>query len=112
MMRLNEKRFLEENSSLEKKTKVKYKHNCGFVYIIANEAFPDSYKIGITTDINRRLAAYQTCDPFRRFKVLHYRFVNNKSEIEKNILDKFQTDIIKGEWISNSKVRTILKSFE
>lgn len=44
----------------------------GFIYIISNSNFPDFYKIGVTTDISKRLRTYQTSSPHRNFKVEHY----------------------------------------
>ena len=55
-----------------------HKPKAGFIYGISNPAFPGYYKIGITQDLDKRLASYQTYDPHRQFKVEHYRFVEDK----------------------------------
>ncbi len=44
----------------------------GYVYIISNKNFPNHYKIGVTTDIERRLQNYQTSSPFRDYKIEYY----------------------------------------
>jgi len=42
---------------------------------------------------------YQTGDPFRRYKVEHYRIVEDARLEEKNILDIHKINISSGEWI-------------
>ncbi len=86
------------------------KPKCGIIYLISNPAFPDNYKIGITRDLGKRLNTYQTGDPNRGYKVEHYKFVEDIREEEKNFLNKFNTDIVKGEWINNNKVKEIFLS--
>jgi len=75
------------------------KYECGFVYVIANPAWPEHLKIGMTTEMNDRLASYQTGDPHRKYYIKHYEFVLNRRETEKSILQKFNINIEKGEWI-------------
>lgn len=83
------------------------KPRCGILYLISNPAFPNLYKIGITQDLDKRLASYQTYDPYRRYKVEHYIFVPDMRAVEKNILNQFKTDLAKGEWINTDKVKQI-----
>lgn len=83
---------------------VKLDTKAGFVYVISNPAFPGKYKVGMTTDIESRLATYQTYDPNRLFKVERYMFVEDRREVEKEILRKYSVDIDKGEWVSTEKV--------
>jgi len=91
----------------QEKTSSKPKLKCGILYLISNPVYPDMYKIGITQDLNKRLATYQTYDPFRRFKVEHYKLVNDMREEEKSILSKYQINISVGEWIDDEKVKEI-----
>lgn len=100
MLKLNESR---SNQTIKIKNKVT--HKSGFVYIISNPAFPGKYKIGMTKDVNNRLSQYQTYDPHRQFKIEHYIFVEDKRAVEKRILDLYQIDIDKGEWISEEKAK-------
>lgn len=72
----------------------------GMVYIISNPAYPDHFKIGMTIDLKKRLASFQTYDPFRRFKVEHYEFVLDRRDTERSILSKFCEDSDIGEWVS------------
>jgi hypothetical protein len=71
----------------------------GILYLISNEAWPGYVKVGITKNLHARLSTYQTCDPFRRFKVEHYRIVEDARVEEKNILDIHKINISSGEWI-------------
>lgn len=107
MMKLLKQR--EEN--IEKKTKNRLDIKCGFLYVISNPCFPDYVKIGITKDLKFRLSAYQTCDPFRRFKVEHYRFFDDIRQKEKEILDTYKVDVSKGEWIEKKNLNDLLVKF-
>ena len=82
----------------------------GFVYCIANPAFPKHVKVGITKDINKRLQNYQTYDPYRAYYILCYRFVENKKETEKKLLNKYKLNLDKGEWVSDLTVVNFVKS--
>lgn len=82
---------------------------CGVVYLISNPAFPGMFKIGITQNLDTRLATYQTYDPLRRYKVEHYKFALDMRKKEAEILEKFKIDIVKGEWINNTQVKEIFK---
>lgn len=95
----------------EKKVKEKPVLKSGILYLISNPIFPNLYKIGITQDLNARLSSYQTYDPHRRYKVEHYKFVDNMREEEKNILKKYRIDISVGEWIDNKKVKEMFTEF-
>jgi hypothetical protein len=96
-----------ETQEREEKINLKPKLKCGILYLISNPVYPGMYKVGITQDLNKRLATYQTYDPFRRFKVEHYRFVDDMRIEEKTILSKYQINISTGEWIDNKKVKEI-----
>ena len=71
----------------------------GIVYIIGNPIFTEHYKIGMTMDLNSRLSSYQTCDPFRKYHIVKYQFVEDRKKIEKCLLS--HPNILKeeGEWV-------------
>jgi len=97
--------FLKESLSRPGTLKPK----CGIIYLISNPAFSGMYKVGITQDLDRRLASYQTYDPYRQYKVEHYKFVPDMRAEEKEILNLYKTDVAKGEWVNAEKVRKIFK---
>lgn len=97
--KLNEFRSKNNGSEIIVK-KSKEKIESGLIYIISNPAFPGYYKVGITRDIEKRLSAYQTCDPLRRYKVEHFVFCLNARAEEKRILDDFSVNIVQGEWVN------------
>lgn len=108
MMKLNKSR-VENLTEVVITKKSRLNINSGFVYIITNESFPDKAKIGMTKDVKKRLSTYQTYDPYRRFEVKHYKFVENAKEVEKEILNKFSVDIDKGEWVSTLQVKELIE---
>lgn len=71
----------------------------GLLYLIGNHSFPEHYKIGITVDIEKRLAQYQTYDPHRSYKVIKYDFVLDKSLCEKRVLSSKVKEDGLGEWL-------------
>lgn len=81
----------------------------GYIYMIKNPVWPNKTKIGITTDLSKRLSSYQTYDPDRNYYIASYEFVLNKKTIEKQIIEKFSVDLDKGEWISDSDCEKIIK---
>jgi hypothetical protein len=95
LLKLNESRRLSVVTTTKKLPSTK----SGIVYIISNEAWPGYVKVGMTKNLLNRLSSYQTCDPFRKFKVEHYKVVENAREEEKRILDLYKIDISSGEWI-------------
>lgn len=102
LMNLNNERSKKEIASV----KVQFqKPKCGIIYLISNPAFPGMYKIGITQDLGKRLSQYQTADPLRRYKVETYKFVEDIRTEEKKYLELFEADIVKGEWVSNPKIK-------
>lgn len=72
----------------------------GYLYIITNTAFDGWVKVGTTDNLSKRLHVYQTCDPFRRYKVVYSIHHPKYREAEQRIKDTmkaFALDI-KGEW--------------
>lgn len=83
---------------------------CGFVYIIKNDCYPNHFKIGITSNVERRLATYQTYDPNRSFYVDKKYFVENTRIVENNLLNAFSNyDKHNGEWVEIAKYDTVVK---
>lgn len=96
--------------------KLKFSRGCkpkdckeGQVYIIANPAWPDYLKIGMTVDTGDRLASYQTYDPHKAFYIKNYEFCLNRREAEKGILERFNVHLAEGEWIKYSDSTHIIK---
>jgi hypothetical protein len=110
LMKLNEQRFNEKSNTRVSKNKLK--QNCGFVYVITNPSFPNSYKIGMTSNLDARLSTYQICDPNRSYKIEHYAFVMDRKKVEKDLLNNMNLNIIKGEWVNNEKVKELLISLQ
>lgn len=69
------------------------------IYLLENPVFPDHYKIGMTIDLDQRLSAYQTCDPYRRYKIIKYEFVLDRVLLEKELLCHPHIINEEGEWI-------------
>jgi hypothetical protein len=94
--------LMKESLSRDNATKItnkKLKNNNGIIYVVSNPSFPNCYKIGITKNLHKRLQNYQTYDPFRAYKVEHYRFVENAPLVEKQILETLKLNLVKGEWL-------------
>lgn len=75
----------------------------GLLYLIENPAYKQHYKVGVTVDIEKRLAQYQTYDPYRSFKVVKYDFAIDKSKAEKYILKQKTDEDGLGEWLLKPK---------
>lgn len=82
--------------------------NSGFVYVVSNPAWPEHLKLGMTTNPHKRLASYQTGDPYRSFKIEHYEFVSDRKSVEKYLLNQFDVHIETGEWIKGVKAKHVL----
>lgn len=61
----------------------------GYVYVISNKAYKGFYKVGIAKDIQKRLKAFQTYDPKRRYKLERQFKCSNYIEVEKLTHEKF-----------------------
>lgn len=62
--------------------------NSGYLYIVTNEVFPNWCKIGITGNLKERLHLYQTCDPFRRYKLVYSLHHPDYKKAEKLLKDE------------------------
>lgn len=81
----------------------------GFIYSIGNPAWPNHLKIGMSSNVEKRLAGYQTYSPLRDYYRVHYEFVLNKRQTEKDILTKFNHSIESGEWLKDTSVESIIE---
>ena len=79
-----------------KPSNIKEEETGGFVYIISNPKFYGSYKIGITSDPEKRLNSYQTSDPERVYKIEYKKQTEHFQDIEKEIIKTYPS---KNEWI-------------
>lgn len=87
----------------------------GLVYLIANPAWPEHLKVGMTIDLESRLASYQTYDPFKAYYIKNYEFCLDRKTAEQELLEKLNLHVEEGEWIRHSDslgVIQILRSFE
>jgi hypothetical protein len=74
----------------------------GFVYVMTNPAFPGWVKIGSTTDLQSRLAGYQTGDPHASFEYNHYKFFPLRKQVEAKLHLQFGNRRGTGEWFEIS----------
>lgn len=109
LMKINLSRSIQDYEDYVSKSKT-IKPKCGILYLISNPAFPGIYKIGITQNLEKRLAQYQTGDPYRLYKVEHYKFVDDMRVAEKEILDTLKLNIVKGEWVKTEEVKKLFIS--
>ena len=66
--------------------------------------------MGITHDIKIRMNTYQTADPFRRFMVEKYKFLEDTKKLEQEILKEFGNKD-NGEWLPNDHKETIISKY-
>lgn len=109
LLKLNENR--RENTKI-KIVKSGNKTESGIVYLVSNPVFEGYLKIGMTKDLNGRMKTYQTCDPLRRFKVEHWKIVENAKTAETLLLKHYKIDIAEGEWALEANVREIFCSIK
>lgn len=107
LLKLNLQREEIEEVKIKKS---KIKTNSGIVYLISNPAFEGFLKIGMTKNLVDRLRSYQTYDPMKRYKVEHYRVVENAREEEKYYLTHHKISIAKGEWVYKENVKELFLS--
>lgn len=98
--------------TLKPKTNITEKSKAGIVYCIQNPAWPQYRKIGMTKNLNSRLANYQTSDPHRAYSVVTYVTVANARDTEKDILDSLHLDLKKGEWVLVSESERIFSELQ
>ena len=81
----------------------------GMVYLIANPAWPDYLKIGMTIDVDDRLASYQTYDPHKAFYIKNYEFCLDRRSAEQKLLERFNFHLAEGEWVKYTDSLEIIK---
>ena len=81
--------------------------SAGHVYLISNPAFPVHYKVGVSYDVHRRLAQYQTYSPYRDFVLDKYDFVLNKFKTEQILLNHPLLNKASGEWVKKENAVTV-----
>ena len=81
----------------------------GMVYLIANSAWPEHLKIGMTIDLESRLSSYQTYDPFKAYYIKNYEFCLDRRAAEQELLDRFNIHVEEGEWIKHSDSLEVIK---
>lgn len=84
----------------------------GFVYCVSNPSFVGYVKIGISKDIKKRLASYQTYDPHRAYKIETYSFVEDKRALERELLNHYKVSTDRGEWLSDLSVIDYIKNLK
>lgn len=82
----------------------------GFIYVISNPAWPNTYKIGKTYDISKRLNSYQTYSPNRDYKIEYCCKCTLFHSKELSIIEecKFQGLKVSGEWVYCTKKKDLL----
>ncbi len=80
-----------------------------YVYIISNTQYKGEWKVGIASDVKKRLNSYQTSDPNRAY-VLEYSFLTpNFREIEAYIHERYDN---RHEWVREPDMQKIVKDIE
>ncbi len=67
-----------------------------YVYVVSNEAYDGLYKVGIASDVKRRLGSYQTSDPHRGYRLECTRLTSHFRALEKHIHRRFDA---RHEWV-------------
>ena len=75
----------------------------GFVYVIHNDAWKDSVKIGRAYDPQKRLRCYQTSSPHRDYKMHFAMYFNDCRNAEAIIHDRLADYRMAGEWFRMDK---------
>ena len=85
--------------------------NCreGMVYLIGNPAWPNMLKVGMSIDVDNRLASYQMYDPTKSYFIKHYEFVQDRRAIETFILQQYNLNIESGEWLRDVDGKEIIQ---
>lgn len=81
-----------------------------YIYVISNAAYPDDFKVGIASDVNKRLSAYQTSDPERGYRVEYTLLSEKFKEIETSIHGS-ERFLVRHEWITG-QLKDIIKEIE
>ena len=68
-----------------------------YVYIISHQKYQGEYKVGIASNVEKRLSSYQTGDPDRAYKIEYSFHTPHFRAIESYIHEKYDN---KHEWVS------------
>lgn len=73
----------------------------GFVYVIKTPAYPEWCKVGMTVDLDKRLASYQTGSPFRDYELVASKKVEDRRAAEAELFATLEAVWPRrGEWIN------------
>lgn len=101
------KELADEISRTDPNRQVKgiHRESSGYVYIVENSAFCGWIKVGMTTNVQSRLNAYNGYDPLRRFVVVASAKVPDRRRVESLLLHSFgmKSSIQNSEWFKISK---------
>jgi hypothetical protein len=106
-----------ESNQTELTTRISRKNtnkiNSGFIYIITNPKIQGWCKVGMTTNLKRRLSGYQTSDPFRQFQYYRIWYVEYRKATERELFEYFKTCGLttQNEWV-NKKHNTVSKAIK
>lgn len=81
----------------------------GNVYVISNKSWPNMYKVGIASNVQRRLNSYQTSDPARAYVLEYELSTPHYKEIEKHIHATFKGS---HEWVTARDFVEIIEAIE
>lgn len=72
----------------------------GWLYVITHPRLPGWFKVGKTTDPQRRLTQYQTGDPARAYRFAFLRFVEDVTGAEQQLIERLDRlgYLPHGEW--------------
>lgn len=85
----------------------------GIIYLVEHELFVGWVKCGMTTNMKKRLGAYNCSDPLNRFNVLAEKYVDDRRKAE-NLLKynlESKATLSNGEWfrVDRSTALTVFK---
>ena len=81
-----------------------------YIYVISNKSYPNDYKVGIASDVDKRLNSYQTSDPKRGYK-LEFKLLTDKfRDVEKSI-HKDSSFEVRHEWVKGN-LKNIIKAIK
>ncbi len=72
----------------------------GFVYVLANPAWPNALKIGSALDYESRLKQYQTGDPTRSYELVYTIYCDNRKLTENKVHHMIIDSRMTGEWFN------------
>ena len=74
----------------------------GFAYVISNPAWPDHFKVGMSKQVKKRLASYQTYSPFRDYKLEWFGFWQDMRKGEIALRSCFEVE--SHEWVLRDNI--------